>query len=91
MNIAQPTNAEPNVPPLIPLAFKPHTTIPLAIIVIKPAKLGTIFRPNYNLTPQCQILSSDATKIADQTNPPVPPTIHNTCAKPTVEVSLPLN
>jgi hypothetical protein len=88
MNTAQLLNVEPNVLPLMLVALPPLKLTKLATILTKPANPGTKSKLNCNLTPQCQMSSSDVTKIADHHKLKAQLTTHNTCAKPTVVESL---
>lgn len=72
-------NATNNALPLTQPASELPTNTLLATELTKPVKLGTTSKLNYNLTPQCQLNISDATKIADQL--PVTLTMTTTCAK----------
>ncbi len=72
-------NATNNALQLTQLASVPPTNTQLATKETKLAKLGTTYKLNYNLTPQCQLNISDVTKIADQL--PVMLTMITTCVK----------
>jgi hypothetical protein len=84
---AQPQNVPNNATLLTLDASDNHMLTLHATEVTKPVKLGTTSRPNYNLTPQCQLNSSDVTKIADQIKLNQHHTTVCTCAKLTAEES----